>query len=694
MLMRPALRLLGKCELTVGGSPIPFEISRKLWFVLGLVATAPQCHIARGELTEVVWPLSEKTSRSVLLFKWRRSIIDAIGPIIPDGFVLITEEDVSLNTDHIDIDYQQCCSLARLALTSDDALAVLEAGTAFDTIAEDKVLLPTYSSAFLDIREHFDKQRRAVLRRTWQAEAYLYPVAQGVKSNFEIRLRRLGDENAIGEPALPFKALPEELSVPMRKSNLRTALPRLAAAAVIGLIITVPVIFGSISTPSKQQLRVAHGASVNNPVASLSNQLMYQLSDPRTKRSAATAIGKTPKNLVIAAGNAILTNGDHQTILVMLTKTGQSRWITKLTDAKGLQTTPKQLLSTESGRIYVASVLSARQNNALKLAPGSYLVVGVFDRDGQRLFERLHPEAINGNTLLPIRLTTDHRGGIHAFASAAGGQTSITMHVPPGPPTSTPTPLMGYPKAFQITDAISDDKGHVFLIGHMPVKTSAGTRLDWHIQAFDKASKTLWSRDIEGAVGTESSPVRGALNAQGDVIAYAPLPSPTTGFRGRKVATMVTLSAASGAINVRECLDTELQNPIFALHPFAVGKLAVIAVTQQAPAGDTPLSIHRFGTAAMDTALTLTVRFLGNRRLDNIISFYINDNGLLTALMQPSKDKLSGSALTYMTMFFGRGVETGEFSASVPFGYNTRGGGLIAGHYNNEFCVYDFSKLP
>jgi hypothetical protein len=268
------------------------------------------------------------------------------------------------------------------------------------------------------------------------------------------------------------------------------------------------------------------------------------------------------------------------------------------------------------------------------------------------------------------------------------------MHVPPGPPASTPRPLTGYPKAFQITDAISDDKGHVFLIGHMPVKTSAGTRLDWHIQAFDKASKTLWSRNITGAVGTESAPVRGALNAQGDVIAYGPLPSPTTGFRGRKVATMVTLSAVSGAINVRECLDTELQNPNFALHPFAVGKLAVIAVTQQAPAGDTPLSIHRFGTAAMDTALTLTVRFLGNRRLDNIISFYINDNGLLTALMQPSKEKSSTSALTYMTMFFGRGVETGEFSASVPFGYNTRGGGLIAGHYNNEFCVYDFSKLP
>jgi hypothetical protein len=692
--MRPVLRLLGKCELTIDGSPVPFEITRKVWHVVGLVATAPRCHIGRSELMEAAWPTSEKSSRSVLIFKWRRSIIDALEPYIPDTVVLITEQDVSLNTDYIDIDYQQCCSFARLALTSDDALEVLEAGTAFDTIAEDRVLLPSFSSAFLGLREQFDKQRMAVLRRAWQAEAYLHPESQAVKSNFEIRLRKLGDENAIGEPDLPFKALPEQSTDRMQKGILRTGFPRLAAAAVIGGMIAIPIIFGSISTPTKQQLRVAHGANVNNPMASLSNQLMYQLSDARTKRSAATAICVTPKNLVIVAGNAILTNGDHQNLLVMLTKTGQSRWITRLTDVKGIRTTPKQLLSTESGRIYVASVLSVERNNAQKLAPGSYLAVSVFDRDGQRLFERVHSEAINGNALLPIRLTSDHRGGIHAFAVSARGQASITMHIPAGRSTEVAAPLTGYPKAFQITDAISDDKGHVFLIGHMPVKTSAGTRLDWHIQAFDKASKTLWARDITGAVGTESAPVRGVMNAQGDVIVYGPLPSPTKGFVGRKVATMVTLSSVSGAVNFRECLDTELQNPNFALHPFTVGKLAGIAVTQQTPTGDTPLSIHRFGYAAMDTALTLTVRFLGNRRLENIISFYINDNGLATALMQPSKDKSSNSALTYMTMFFGRGIETGDLSATVPFGYNTRGGGLIAGHYDNVFCVYDFSKLP
>ncbi len=88
------------------------------------------------------------------------------------------------------------------------------------------------------------------------------------------------------------------------------------------------------------------------------------------------------------------------------------------------------------------------------------------------------------------------------------------------------------------------------------------------------------------------------------------------------------------------------------------------------------------------------MRILGHRRLDGIVSLYINNNGILTVLVQPSKEKSSTTALAYTTMFFGRGIQTGDISATVPYGYNTRGGGLIAGHYNNAFCVYDFSKLP
>ena len=692
--MRPLLRLLGKCELTVDGVAVPFKITRKHWFVLGLVATSPTCQLGRMELTETAWPMSDDRSRGVLLHIWRRAIVQSTASVCSGPPALLTEQHVSVDTSCLAIDYQECNLLADIALSSDDAEQVLHAGIAFDAIAEDRTLLFPFPSDFVEIRSDFDNRRRAVLRRAWQAERHLNPDTHNLTSAFEARLQSLGDMNIVGEPNVPFKDLPDQPSASPQKTHSFISPAQVAAIALIGLLIAVPIMVGSRSTSTKQQLRVAHGASVNNPTASLNNQLIYQLSDPSTMGSAATAICITPKNLVIAAGDAILTNGDHQTILVMLTKTGQSRWITKLTDAKGIQTTPKQLLSTESGRIYVASVLIAERDNARKLAPGSYLAVSVFDRYGQRIFERIHPEAINGNALLPIRLTTDHRGGVHAFASSVRDPTSIAMNVPAGSPANTPTPLTGFPKAFQITDAVSDDKGHVFLIGHLPVKTSAGTRLDWHIQAFDKASKTLWSRDVTGAVGTLSAPVRGVMNAEGDLIVYGPLPSPDRRFKARKVATMVTLSAMSGAVKVRECLDTELQNPNFALHPFAVGKLSVIAVTQQAPAGDTPLSIHRFGTAAMDTALTLTVRFLGNRRLDDIISFYINDNGLLTALMQPSKEKSSTRALTYMTMFFGRGVETGDLSATVPYGYNSRGGGLIAGHYNNVFCVYDFSKLP
>ena len=157
---------------------------------------------------------------------------------------------------------------------------------------------------------------------------------------------------------------------------------------------------------------------------------------------------------------------------------------------------------------------------------------------------------------------------------------------------------------------------------------------------------------------------------------------------------MVTMTPTSGALIARECFDTEDQNPAFTLYPLTIGNSAFIAVTKQSLDADNPFSIHRFGIAATDTALTLSMRFPGEKRVEGIVSFYINKNGVVTALLQPSQEKSATTALTYARMFFGRGIETGDLSAAVPYGYNAAGGGLIAGHYANTFCVYDFSKLP
>ena len=692
--MRPVLHLLGQCEITLDGVPVPFQLTRKHWYVLGLVATAHNYLINRKELTDTVWPLSDEKSRSVLLHNWRRSLVTATANILPTVPVIISEDDVTFINKDIDVDYHECGRLAKMVLTSDDAQTVLDAGTAFDTLAEDKVLLPSFSSSFLELRERFDQQRIAVLRRTWQAEAHLQPSSKSVTSTFELRLRRLGDVHAIGTPLIPFQALPDVSHVPTRPSIVLSATSQLAASIVLGGIVAAPILLGSLNTPLKKQLQFIHGSKVDRPVTDLNSYVMFQVKDPGVKRSAATAINITPKDLIIAAGDASLTNGDHQTILASLTKSGKARWVSKRTDEKGIQTTPRQIFTSESGRIYIAAELNAEPNNARNLAPGRYLAVSVFDRDGQRMFERVHAEAIDGKSLHPIRLTSNHTGGIHAFAVSARGQASITMHIPAGPATEVAAPLTGFPKAFQLTDAVSDSKGHVFVLGHQPVKTSAGTRMDWHVQALDKASKTLWTRVIPGSIAQASVPIRGVINAMGDVVAYGPLPTPNKRYRGRKVASMVTMAAAGGAVIARECLDTEDQNPSFALFPLTIGNSAVIAVTKQTPDGDAPFSIHRFGIAATDTALTLSMRFPGEKRVEGIVSFYINKNGVVTALLQPSQEKSATTALTYARMFFGRGIETGDLSAAVPYGYNAAGGGLIAGHYANTFCVYDFSKLP
>jgi hypothetical protein len=120
----------------------------------------------------------------------------------------------------------------------------------------------------------------------------------------------------------------------------------------------------------------------------------------------------------------------------------------------------------------------------------------------------------------------------------------------------------------------------------------------------------------------------------------------------------------------------------------------VLAITKQKQDGSAPLTIHRLGVDGTDTSLTLTIGFPSNTIVDGIVSFYFDQNGALTTLLKPSVKSPSTSALTYMSMFFGREISTGSLSASVPYGYNTGGGGLVAGHYNNTLCVYDFRKLP
>lgn len=677
--MLPVLRLLGKCDLTINGEPIPFKITRKLWYALGLVATAPNCNIGRDELTEAVWPLSEKHSRSVLLFKWRRSVLDASETSIPDGLITVTDQNVSINTDYVDVDYQQCCRFAKIALTSDDATSVLEAGNAFDFIAEDKVLLPSFSAAFLELRDAFDIQRRAVLRRARQAEAHLNPESHTDKSNFELRLRMLGDEDAIGEPDLPFKAIPDQSTHRVQKGSV-SPIVLLAATAIIGLVIVASIVLISRNTQQNKNETAVIGRKINKPISDLSRHLLYQLIDAGIRSSAATAICITSKNQIIAAGNATLANGGHQSITTMLTKSGNATWVTSLPDVTGIKTTPKQIISADNGRIDVASQLIAQRNNLRKLAPGSYLAVSVFTHDGKRTFERVHPAAIDGNEENPIRLTTDLKGGIYALASAAQNHASVVLHVPAGTSSGKSTPLTGFPKAFRITDAVSNNKDHIFFLGYVPVKTNSGVRLDWHIQALDKTSKTLWSRDIKGGESQVSTSVRGLINAPGDLVVYGPLPSPNEQNGGRKVASLVTMSAASGDVIFRDRYDSEKQNVDFALRCLPTGNSAVIAVTNQASNGSETINMHRFGNAATDTALTLTVRFADYKRVGSIISLYFDDHGALIVLLQPSNQPVANTALTYISKVVGREISTGNLSADVPYGYNTRGGGLIAGH--------------
>jgi hypothetical protein len=622
---------------------------------------------------------------------WRRSIVDASTPYLNGVLVNIDENNVSINTTCVVIDYQECSNLAKVALSSDDPHTVLEAATAFDTLAQDKLLLPSFPSAFVDIRRQFDMERKAVLRRAWQAETHLHPEPQSLTSMFESRLRSLGDTNAIGTAAIAFSAPPG--TKPVNKLNLPSG-AQVTAGAIICLIILMPIVHTLTNTPRKTTYPTVLSHPVNKPLSDLSRNVLFQIDKDDIKESTATSIAISPTGRIIAAGTATKKTGEHQNITLMLTNNGKASWTTQLTDDKGITTTPQQIFCTESGRIYVASRLTAQRNNARNLAQGNYLTVSAYTRDGRHLFERVHPALMDDIATFPIKLVSDQQGGIYAFGTSSRNHSLGILHIAASSATDVSLELLGFPKDFRMTDAISDDKGHVFLLGCLPKKINGGIRQDWHIQAIDKDAKTLWTRDVIGAMGQSSTNVRGVINALGQLVAYGSRPTPNKRNKRRAVASLVTLSAASGDVILMDCFDSENQNQNFALCCLPVGKAALMGITTQSPNGSESMTLHRFGNAATDTSLTLTMGLPYNQRVDSIVSLYIDGNAAVNMLFRPSKKSVSNVALTYVRKYFGREVSTGSLKTTVPFAYAVGSAGYVAGQYNNAFCIYDFRHLP
>ena len=177
-------------------------------------------------------------------------------------------------------------------------------------------------------------------------------------------------------------------------------------------------------------------------------------------------------------------------------------------------------------------------------------------------------------------------------------------------------------------------------------------------------------------------------------VAYGSLPSPDKRNGGRLIASMVTLSPTTGAVIQRDHNDSESQNLDYALCNFPNAMASVMGVTQRSPNGSERITMHRFGNEEADTALTLTVRLPRHQRVDSVISLNFDSNGALNALLRPGPQKSSNVALTYVRKYYGREISTGSLSATMPHAYIASTNGLVAGHYNNSFCVYNFSQLP
>ena len=188
--MRPLLKLLGRAEVQLDGSPADVKLTRKLWYVLALLAIAPDAEMLRAELTALSWPLSDERSRDVLMHKWRKTAVDAFAELGVSPIIVISERFVKFDTTLVTIDYIECLRIGNTLLSSQGAAATLEAAIEFDALASDQVLLSGYPEAFETQRTEFDALRIQCLERGWKAAVTCSN--NEAATQFADRLRKLG----------------------------------------------------------------------------------------------------------------------------------------------------------------------------------------------------------------------------------------------------------------------------------------------------------------------------------------------------------------------------------------------------------------------------------------------------------------------------------------------------------------------
>jgi hypothetical protein len=678
---------MGRGEIS-GSDPLTeVKLTRKIWYVLALLATAANAEMLRSELTEIAWPLSDDRSRDVLLHKWRKSVVAAFADLGVQPVVVISERLVTLDTTLITVDYFECLRLGATLLSSLSAAATLEAAIEFDTLASDQILLAGHPEAFETQRTEFDALRIQCLERGWKAA--ITCGNDEAATHFANRLKNLGftGDLYVEPDAQEF--------IIGRETKPRNYAQGIAALLLIGLFST-PIILGRISQPPPAK-RMSGSMIPDQAPTYIGRFIQYEYKpkpEDQVTVSEAVAAVQIPKRGTVTTGTVRHKNLDQQILTVCTTANRKLLWSTLTPQIQGVQYFPDHVTSDKFGNVFVGAHVNIMIKEPSGRTPGRYLALLKYSPDGKLLSTSIskYPQ---DRILHLIRVVSDMEGGAWLFSTGYRDTTSVSilrMHLKA---SGVLEDAVSTGKGVaDLTAVVQGSTGENYLIstryrGNNPVNAS-----DWQVQRISKDGKLEWTITIDSPAHKSDFYSDATLASNGDLLVFGPLATATLDGVVRNIPSVVRLIARNGRIKQLEQTQTHFLSTRVMLSPVPMLDMYVLGSYDMAENGSNSVYFYRSRPSEEFSSLSMIVGLPRKMKAKRIVSMYYRGSlASFSALMQPLESPGQSLALIYVNKYSGTDITTGILTTDRLVHYNQSDANIVAGRFGKNFTVFDFTGL-
>lgn len=735
--MRPFVRLVGRAEIHSDESHADVNLTRKTWFVLALLSTAPGAEMLRSELTEAAWPLSDERSRDVLMHKWRKSVVAAFAELGVSPVIVISERFVKFDTTLVTVDYLECLRIGNTLISSQSAAATLEAALEFDALASDQILLAGHPEAFETQRTEFDALRIQCLERGWKAA--IVCGKDEATNHFANRLRSLGFTGDLYIEADTDEFVIRKDSMPRNYSQ------GIAALLLIGLFST-PIVLGRISQP-KPASRATGSPITDQPPTYIGKYIQYEYKpkpNDQVTLSEAVATVRLPDGGAITTGIVRLKNMDQQILTVKTSRDRKLNWSTLTPATEGVQYFPADINTDKSGNIFVGAHVQILDKEKLGRRPGRYSAVLKYKADGDlvttaierqpeskstyliRSLGNLEPagrrptdrapgryiallkfdargkllsNAISGkpqdNVMSMIRVVSDMQGGAWLFTSGESGNQNISllrMHLLPSGTIYDQLPQAS--KNTEFNAVVQGARGENYLASTKFNFKNVGNIADWQVQRYSTAGKLEWTTVIDSPAKIDDYRCDVKIATNGDVLVFGPLGTHTLDGVVRTLPTVMRLDPSTGKIKKTDQTQTHFLNSHVMLTPLPSFDMYILGCYDLAELGSNSVYFYRSRPSDDLSSLAMAVGLPRKLKTRRIVGMYFRGmSGSFSALMQPLEGPGQKLALIYVNKYVGTEITTGILTTDRQVHYNQSDNSIVAGRFGKNFTVFDFTGL-